>query len=273
MSTTKFNPPTDKALSVVIITCNEENNIIRCIEHAKHVSNDIVVVDSGSNDKTVSLAEQAGARVFFRPWNGYSEQKNFGNQQTQNDIVLSLDADEVLSDELAVSIKKALKNYQPNTMLELNVLSKFENKFIYHGGWYPDWHPRIFEKKNVSWGNHAKVHESLQAAIPVRKIRLKGDLLHYTAPERKKYREKLKNYALLFAYDRFEKRIRHSPSKKYISSGFRFIKDYFFRMGFLDGKAGWNVIAENAVYTFLKYKYLENLYKLSLVGQKQLSID
>src|SRR5690348_16782550 len=116
MNNTTLTQSGSKALSVVIITLNEEKNIVRCIENAKRISDDIVVVDSGSADNTVKLAQQSGARVFVKQWNGYSIQKNFGNQQTRNDLVLSLDADEVVSDELALSIKKALKTYKPDTV-------------------------------------------------------------------------------------------------------------------------------------------------------------
>jgi (heptosyl)LPS beta-1,4-glucosyltransferase len=259
-------------LSVVIITRNEEKNISRCIEHARRISNDIVVVDSGSTDNTVALAEKCGARVFIRNWTGYSAQKNFGNQQAHHDLVLSLDADEVVSDELAQSIREALKQYEKGTLLELNVLSRFEERFIYHGGWYPDWHTRIFEK-NTTWWNSSDVHEKLQTSVPCKKIKLKGNLLHFTAPDKQGFREKMKNYALLFARNRFEKGMSYGFLKKYTSSVFRFVKEYFFKMGFLDGKAGWNIAWENALYTYLKYKYLENLNRIGAVRQPQLSID
>ena len=272
MDNTKFKDQAGISVSVVIITHNEEKNISRCIENAKRVSDDIVVVDSGSTDNTVSLAERVGARVFTRQWNGYSAQKNFGNQQTRNNLVLSLDADEVVSEELATSIKEALKNYQTGTLFEVNVLSRFENRFIYHGGWYPDWHTRIFEKNKTSW-NNIDVHEKLQTNVPAKKVKLKGNLFHYTAPDKLLFREKMRSYAMLFARNRFEKGISYGIFKKYMSSAFRFSKEYIFKMGFLDGRAGWKVAWENALYTFLKYKYLENLNSLSVVNQNQLSID
>src|SRR5262249_46849791 len=146
----------------------------------------------------------------------------FGNQQTRHDLILSIDADEVVSNELALSIKKALNDYQAGTLFELNVLSKFEDSFIFHGGWYPDLHTRIFDRTTTLW-NNTDVHERLQTGISARKIRLQGHLLHYTAPDKLVFREKMRKYAVLFARNRFEKEIKFGIAKKYISSAFRFL--------------------------------------------------
>ena len=254
------------SLSVVIITCNEERNIVRCIESVKGLSDDIIVVDSGSTDATQSLAAEAGARVFVRKWDGYASQKNFGNEQAQNQRILSLDADEVVSAKLAKSIKKVLIDHSEDTLFALNILNNFEGKFIYHGGWYPDWHNRIFTKGAAQWTDYG-VHETLDTCKNAKVMRLKGDVLHYTAPGKVMFREKMKHYAMLFARNRFENGVNYSSSKKYVSAVFRFMKEYVFKMGFLDGKAGWNIVCQNTWYTYLKYDYLENLYRMSLANQ------
>lgn len=255
------------SLSVVIITYNEEKNIVRCIESVKGLSDDIIVVDSGSSDNTRWLAENAGAKVFLRRWDGYSSQKNFGNQQARYNRILSVDADEVVSERLAKSIREKLTDHSADTMFAVNILNNYEGKFIYHGGWYPDWHNRIFTKGAALWKDSG-VHEKLNSAKATKVLKLEGDVLHYTAPGRVMFREKMKHYAMLFARNRFENGISYSPAKKYTSSAFRFVKEYVFKMGFLDGKAGWNIVCQNTAYTFLKYEYLENLYMMSpLVNQ------
>ena len=266
-------PRAASELSVVIIARNEEKNIRYCIESARQVSNDIiVVVDSGSTDDTARIAEGCDTRVYVRHWEGYSSQKNFGNQQARHDLILSLDADERVSAALAKSIRYSLKNYQPNTLFSINVLSNFEGRFIYHGGWYPDLHTRIFEKKATRWV-HSEVHERLESDETARTIRLQGDILHYTAPDKIMFREKMKKYATLFAHDRFKKGINYSPFKKYFSSLFRFFKEYIVKMGFLDGRAGGNIAWENAVYTYLKYDYLEKLHRFYSLSPTHISIE
>ncbi len=253
----------NKNISVVIITLNEEKNIERCIKSAKQISNDIVVVDSGSSDKTIQLANDLGARVFVKTWEGYASQKNFGNQKAINNLIFSMDADEEISKELASNILKELAANKNDVNLSINILSNFEGKFIYHGGWYPDWHLRLFNKENTSWSNDL-VHERLvhNNSIPVTKV--KGNLLHYTADTREFFRNKMDRYAFLYAENKVEKGIEYKVGKKFYSAIFRFIKEYVFKMGFLDGSAGWIIAMQNARYTYLKYFYMEYLYELAL---------
>lgn len=252
-----------KNISVVIITLNEEKNIERCIHSAKQISNDIVVVDSGSKDKTMQLANKMGARVFIKTWEGYAAQKNFGNQKTINNLIFSMDADEEISKELASNILKAVSTNNNEVNLSVNILSNFEGKFIYHGGWYPDWHIRLFNKLITTWNNDL-VHERLVHNKTVPTINLQGNLMHYTATTRDFFWKKMERYAFLYAENKVEKKIEYNAAKKYYSSIFRFIKEYIIKMGFLDGIAGWIIAMQNARYTYLKYFYMEYLYQLAL---------
>ncbi len=253
----------NKNISVVIITLNEEKNIERCIKSAKQISNDIVVVDSGSMDKTVHLAMDLGARVFTKTWEGYASQKNFGNQKTINNLIFSMDADEEISKELASNILKEIAANKNDVNLSINILSNFEGKFIYHGGWYPDWHLRLFNKFNTHW-NSDLVHERLVHKEVFPEIKVTGNLLHYTATNRYFFWTKMERYAFLYAENKVEKEVEYNAGKKYYSSIFRFIKEYILKMGFLDGSAGWVIAMQNARYTYLKYFYMEYLYELAL---------
>jgi glycosyltransferase involved in cell wall biosynthesis len=241
-------------ISAVVICKNEEQNIARCIKSLQQVTNDIVVVDSGSIDNTIAIAESLGARCFYHAWEGYSNQKNYGNSLALHDYIISIDADEEISEGLAKSINVEMKNPDRDAY-ELNFLTSYQNKFVYYGSWNPDRHVRIFKKSKISWGE-AGVHEELILKGAVVK-RLKGYIHHYTAHSRQYYRTKLTRYAQEFAHNKQCKNQRSLALKKYISASFRFIKDYVFYRGFLDGKAGLDIALEEARYTYLKYKWSE----------------
>jgi (heptosyl)LPS beta-1,4-glucosyltransferase len=237
-------------LSAVVITFNEERNIARCLTALAQLSDDIVVVDSGSNDATVKIAHEMGARVFSRAWTGYADQKNFGNAQAKHDYILSVDADEVVSFELAFHISEAMKDPQ-FAVYELEFLTSWGDRFIKHGGWVPDRHCRLFDRRKISWKSKG-VHEYL-AMDGFTAERLPGYVFHYTAADKQSYRRKMDRYAREFADGRL-KAGRYSPFwKKYSSAAFRFFRDYILKRGFLEGLAGWEIALEEARYTWLKY--------------------
>lgn len=241
-------------VSAVVICLNEEKNIVRCIESLKQVTDDIIVVDSGSTDNTLMLAQKMGARIYFRAWTGYSDQKNFGNEQALHQFVLSIDADECISTELAANILSEFEDPK-NAVYEFDFLTSWGNKFIHHGGWVPDRHCRLFDKTKIQWGCKG-VHEELLLNRHKPK-RLPGYIFHYTAENREHYRAKMKKYADEFAVNN-KREQKHFPFwKKYVSTGFRFSKDYITKRGFLEGRAGWEIAVEEARYTYLKYKFSE----------------
>lgn len=241
-------------LSAVVITKNESHNIEDCIASLQSVSDDIIVVDCGSTDNTVALAESLGARVFQREWTGYSDQKNFGNKQAIHDYVLSLDADERLSIEVAKSINQEFEN-PSHKAYALPFLTAWKGKLIKHGAWGNDWHVCLFCKNEIEWVGRG-IHEGLDTkGLPIK--RLHGFVYHYTADKNIDYRNKMTRYAQEFAAANKIKNKRFPFWKKYVSSIARFFSDYVFKRGFLDGRAGWEIVKEDVRYTFLKYKLSE----------------
>jgi glycosyltransferase involved in cell wall biosynthesis len=242
------------SISAVVICKNEERNISRCIRSLQSVSDDIIIVDSFSSDRTVKLARKLTSNVVQMNWNGYARQKNIGNGYAKHDYILSLDADELLSPELCESINREMLNPKHDAY-EFSFLNWFGDRPIRHGGWKNNHHVRLFRRSNIRW-NEFLVHERLMLdKTPVK--RLAGLVHHYTAPNRKYYRTKMDRYASEFAQGRVLASRYASFWKKYTSTGFRFLKEYIFQFGFLDGKAGFIIAVEEARYTFLKYKLCE----------------
>lgn len=247
-----FFMDTASKLSAVVISFNEEKNIARCITALQQVSDDIIIVDSGSADDTLKIAAAMGARVFSRAWTGYADQKNFGNDQAKHDYILSIDADEVVSFELAFHINEAMKHPQ-SAVYELDFLTSWGDRFIKHGGWVPDRHCRLFDRRRIRWESSG-VHEYLNMDGATPEL-LPGYVFHYTAADKVAYRLKMDRYAREFADGRLAAH-RFSPFwKKYTSSGFRFFRDFVLKRGFLEGKAGWEIAVAEARYTWLKYKW------------------
>src|SRR6195952_4677562 len=165
-------------LSVVIICFNEEKNISRCIDSVKEVADEILILDSYSTDQTAAIAESKGAIVKQEVFRGFIEKKNKAVELASCDYVLSLDADEALDPQLAVSIAKIKQNYA-NRVYRMNRCSNYCGKFIRHGSWYPDTKIRLFDRRIARWGGtnpHDKI--ILPENVPVE--HLKGDILHYS---------------------------------------------------------------------------------------------
>ena len=136
-------------ISAVIITRNEAENISRCIESVQKVADEVIVVDAYSEDDTVEICKKLGARIFQKRWEGYSNSKNFGNDKAEHDFILSLDADEVLSDKLVESISIAKRNL--TGVYRFNRLTNYCGKWIYYSGWYPDRKVRLFDRRIALW--------------------------------------------------------------------------------------------------------------------------
>ncbi|MCU0341774.1 MAG: glycosyltransferase family 2 protein [Spirosomaceae bacterium] len=163
-------------LSAVIITVNQAHKIGRTIEAVKTLTDDIVVVDSGSTDDTREVARAAGARVYERAWTGYSEQKNFGNDHAQHDWILSIDDDEVISPELAASIREAIETTPAFDAFDLPFRTVFCGQMIRFGGWNPESHVRLFDRTKIQWNTDA-VHEGLTLKPQHRICKLSGYVL------------------------------------------------------------------------------------------------
>ena len=162
-------------ISAVIISRNEVDRIGDCIQSLQALTDDIVVVDSGSTDGTQDKARDLGANVFEIGWNGYGANKNFGHTKTQNDWILSIDADESLSPKLVEEIQNTKLN--SGNVYAIDRQNYYLGKKINHSGWSPDWVLRIFNKNEVKW-NENLVHEKLVLSENVKVLRLKHKLIH-----------------------------------------------------------------------------------------------
>jgi glycosyltransferase involved in cell wall biosynthesis len=243
-------------ISVVIITKNEETNIAHCIQSAMQVSEDIIVVDSGSSDNTVQVASQWGARIVRVAWSSFGNSRNEGADLALNDWILALDADERISNQLANSINK-LNPVTSSTIFGFKRQSFLADKKIRFGDWGRDKVFRIYSRSMTSW-NLFPVHESLLINRLKRRM-IKGNLEHFVSKGIDRDREKLIRYAKLCArkYCLLGKRAR--LINIIASPAFSFVNGYFFRLGFLDGKEGFEIAKSMAYYTWLKYYYLQQL--------------
>ena len=242
-------------LTIVILTKNEEKHIVDVVKNSLQVTDKVLIVDSGSTDKTVQLAEACGAKVVYRAWdNDFSAQRNFALEHVDTDWVLYLDADERLDKELLADIKKAVKgelNKQYSFFREVNAFG-----FTYkYGIFKPDNVMRMFPKDKVVWKN--KVHEHPECEL--KKQVLKGKVIHYTYNNWQHWLDKAGHYTTIWAEDNFANGKRTSASGAFVHAFVGFIRVYFFKLGFLDGWAGMYSSIQHFIYTMLKYVKLYEL--------------
>jgi glycosyltransferase involved in cell wall biosynthesis len=243
-------------LSAVIITFNEEKNIGRCIESVSGVADEILVVDSLSSDRTGEICKSLGAAFIEHPWEGYSGQKNFANSIATHDLVLSIDADEALSDELKASILKIKENIDCDGY-EMNRLTNYCGAWIRHGSWYPDRKLRLFDRRKAKWSG--EIHEILE--LHGRKGFLKGDLLHYSYYSVSDHIRQANHFTDLTAREAHSHGKKAGILKLLLSPCIKFIRDYIFLGGFLDGYHGFLVCRISSWATFMKYVKIRQLNK------------
>ncbi len=244
--------------SAVIIANNESAHIEEVIAAVAQITDDIVVVDSGSTDNTVELARNAGARVYEKNWEGYGVNKNFGNKKAKYNWIISIDGDEVLSQELIQTLQSLRP--QTNHVYQLNSLVNYCGKWIRHCGWYPRYKKRIFNKQEVSW-NHAQVHEDLEPLSGKKLVKLTGDIWHYSYDSFPDHYQKIINYARLKAARDIQYGKSPSAWKRIFGPAFNFFKTYILKLGFLDGKEGKQIALMDALMTKLQVKYYDQLIK------------
>lgn len=245
-------------LSAVIITLNAAHQLEACLQSIRFVD-EIVVIDSGSNDNTVELAKRYNARVIHQDWLGFGKQKQFAVAQASHDWVLSIDSDERVSNKLQLSINQNLQ--QPTAQVfKMPRSNKFMGRFLKHGEGYPDWSPRLFNRKFANWSDD-KVHEKVltSEAIAI----LSGDLLHESGEDIAIYLQKQNRYTSLQAEQLFNSGKRIGIGKLLFSPFFRFIRFYVFRLGFLDGSPGLVHILIGCFNSFCKYAKLLELHRIS----------
>lgn len=242
-------------LSVVIITLNEEKNIGRCIDSVLKIADEVLVVDSLSTDKTKEICLAKNVRFVEQKFLGYVEQKNFALNLATHDYVLSLDADEVLSEQLQAEIA-AIKKHFLYDGYKFNRLTNYNGCWIRHSGWYPDTKIRLVKKANAHWvGNNP--HDSLEVKGTVGY--LSGDMLHYSYESISSHIIQTNKFSSIEAQTLFNKGKRISLFKLITRPPFQFFKDYILRRGFLDGRYGFIICFINALYVLLKYAKMLDL--------------
>lgn len=248
-------------ISATIITFNEEAKIAEAIKSVAF-ADEILVVDSESTDKTREIAESLGAKVIVQKWLGFAKQKQFAVENAAHDWILSLDADEKVSIEL----KNEILNLNPQAdAYKLPRLSFYLNQPIRHGGWYPDWQIRFFNRNKARWKD-VLIHESVEVSGKVEK--LKGDILHYSVEDMTHHHRMIgERYAPLAARQMFERGRKTTKLKIYTAGLTTFLQTYILKAGFLDGFAGFCIARFAAHHAFLKHLLLwemENSEKLNV---------
>jgi len=240
-------------ITVTIITLNEENNIKNAIGSAQGWANEVLVVDAGSQDRTVELSEELGARVLRNPWRGYGHQKNFAQSAASNEWVLNIDADERITPDLKKEIDEILlSSNSPFNGFEIPRKTFYLGMWVRHGGWYPNYLVRLAKKKNSNW-TEAEVHESLKVTGPIGKLR--SPLEHYTFNSISEQVETNLRYSRK-GFDELKKRGQKPSIFKLMTKPLgKFLETYFIKKGFRDGLLGF-IISVNAAHSmFLKYAY------------------
>jgi len=249
-------------ISAVIIAFNEEEKIAQAINSIAW-ANEILVVDSESTDQTREIAESLGAKVLIEKWRGFSKQKQFAVSAAANDWIFSLDADEVVSDELKNEILQ-LKNTAENELADaykIPRLSFYMNRPIRHGGWYPDWQIRFFNRRKGAW-KEVLIHESVQMQVDSQLKKLNGDILHYSVEDASHHHRMIgERYAPLAARQMFERGKQTSAFKIATVGIITFLQTYVLKGGFLDGLAGFCIARFAAHHTFLKHLLLWEMQK------------
>jgi glycosyltransferase involved in cell wall biosynthesis len=250
-------------LSLVVITRNAELHLSRCLRSVPF-ADEVLVLDSGSEDQTVEIARQLGARVLVEEWRGFGPQKRRATELAKNDWVLSLDADEALSPEAQSELRALLQGSEPSFAVAMFPRLSFHmGRWIRHGGWYPDWQTRLYNRRQANWSNDV-LHEKV-VADSVHQMR--APLLHWVFKDLTDQVQTNNRYsglgcdALVHKGRRF--RLFHLLTKPAV----KFFETYVWKRGFLDGLPGF-IIAVGAAYSvFLKWAKLWEKQNVKLVGQ------
>ncbi|RZF28116.1 glycosyltransferase family 2 protein [Paraburkholderia sp. UYCP14C] len=246
----------ETTLGVAIITRNAAARLAECLQ-AVAFADQIVVIDGGSTDGTADIARAHGARVIEQTdWPGFGPQKNRAVEALTTSWILSLDADEIVTPELAASIRATLAAPAAD-VYAVDRLSSFCGQWVHHSGWYPDWIPRLFKRGTARFSDDL-VHERLVFDTPAQ--RLSGKLMHYSYEDYEGVLRKLDAYSTAGARQRYEAGQKGSVRLAIGRGLWAFVRTYLLRRGFLDGRAGLMIAlfnAETVYYRFLKLARLE----------------
>jgi len=245
-------------ITAVIISHNVAGTIGGCLAALRQVADEVLVLDSFSDDGTADICQKTGAKLVSQEWLGYSATKNLVNSMARNDWILSIDADEILSEELISSIKNLVP--REGQVYALDRLTNYCGKWIRHCGWYPDWKVRLFNRNDVRWQGDF-VHETLAVPPGFKTVKLAGKLLHFSYRDADDHLRRLEKYARLSAQEQFGQGKKASFAKLWLAPAARFVRTFFIKNGFLDGREGWVISRRSANMVRLRYRILKELWQ------------
>lgn len=248
-----------QAVSVVIIAKNEAHLLAQTLQSVKKITDDILVCDTGSSDATIPIARKNGATVIEEVWKGYGTTKNIANEHAVYDWILQLDADEEVDPELVQSIL-ALDLKDEKIIYTVKRKNFFKQKWIRFGEWWNDEPIRLFNRNQAAW-NDDVVHERLIYGKDCTTVRLKGAILHRTFQSTIQFKAKIKDYAIKSGEKYFAQGKSGAWYKQFFSPLLSFVKNFIFKLGFLDSPEGFKLASMRAGYTKIKYQTLRKLQR------------
>ncbi|MFH6768321.1 glycosyltransferase family 2 protein [Gaetbulibacter aquiaggeris] len=246
-------------LSAVIITYNEEEHLEKCLSSLKGIADEIIVLDSYSTDRTAEICKSFNTTFIQHKFEGYIEQKNHALSLAKNDYILSLDGDEVLSEDLKTSILNIKSNWKFDGYF-VNRLNNYCGQWIKHSDWYPDKKLRLFKKGSGEWKG-INPHDCYVLKKGLKSGKLNGDLLHWMYRDYSEHNQKIEDFTTIASEAYFKLGIKSSVWKIIYRPFWSFFKAYFLRLGFLDGINGLIICVQTYHGTFLKYIKLYRLWK------------
>jgi glycosyltransferase involved in cell wall biosynthesis len=250
--------PETLPITLVVITKNEEKNLARCLK-AADFCREILVVDSGSTDKSLNIATEFGARILHRDWTGYRDQKNYGADQAAQEWVLCIDADEVVSPDLREAILNEFHTKPTCDGFELNRHAIYAGKTINHCGWYPQWRLFLYRKGKARWsGGEPHTVVDFRGSCTQR---LRGDLYHFTYDSIRQHFAKNIISAHDSAVDMFKSDRKATVADLLFRGPWAFSRTYFLQLGFLDGFYGFIIAFASGTFTFIKYAMLAEMHR------------
>jgi glycosyltransferase involved in cell wall biosynthesis len=250
-------------LTVTVITHNERSHIAAALASVSW-ADEIIVVDSRSTDGTIDIARQLATRVEERDWAGYGAQKNYAADQASNDWILSIDADERVTPELAEEIRAVMSRGPVAPGYLMTRVAHYLGRWIRSTDWYPDYHLRLYDRRAARWSER-RVHESVEVdgrpKGDKRLPRLRGELLHYPYRDMSDHLRKIDTYTTLAAQEWDAEGKRGTAWQALVYPRLAFFRNYILRRGFRDGRTGLLVSLLNSYYVFLKYAKLMELQR------------
>ena len=247
------------SLSVVIITFNEERNIERCLTSLQGVADGIVVIDSFSKDRTAEICAKYNVKFIENPFGGHIQQKNFAIDQASHEWILSLDADEALTEELKASILE-MKNNPTYLGYRFNRLTNYCGHWVKYCGWYPDTKTRLVNRNHARWQG-VNPHDRLDMNESQEVGFLKGDLLHYSYYTREDHLKQIEYFGKIASTELYNRGGRSNWLKIGIKVIAQFFKSFILKRGFMDGTTGFTISRLSAYATYRKYVMLLNLQR------------